>query len=58
VGQHFLAPGVEHREVADMRAESAWISRKGQQSFRNGAEEHAVNQPGILAVPADLGDVD
>ena len=48
VSQHFLTPGVEHSEVADMCAETAWIRGKGQQGFRDGAEQHVVNQPRIL----------
>jgi len=44
VSQHFLTPGVEHSEVADMCAETAWIRGKGQQGFRDGAEQHVVNQ--------------
>ena len=48
VMQHFLTPGVEHSQIADVRAEPAWVSSNRQQSFRNGPKQQAINQPRIL----------
>jgi len=48
VMQHFLTPGVEHGQIADVRAEPARVGGNGQQSFRNGPKQQAINQPRIL----------
>jgi hypothetical protein len=39
VMQHFLTPGVEHRQIADLRAEPARVG---------GSKQQTINQPRIL----------
>jgi len=48
VMQHFLTPGMEHRQIADLRAEPAWVGGNRQQSFRNGPKQQAINKLWIL----------
>jgi hypothetical protein len=50
-----LSPGVEDGEEADLRAQMFGISRDGEESLRDGAEEEIVE--GVLVVQGDARDL-
>src|SRR5262249_6208322 len=43
-----LAPGVQDRQKADVRAEMRRLSGHGQEGFRDGAKEEGVEEPWVL----------
>ena len=50
-----LSPGVQHREETDRRAQTLRIGRDGEQRFRCGAKQDAIDLARILQrQPADL----